>query len=292
MTGAGTAWAENVAESNGLDTPAGIKEIESVTSNTSLQLVKPYAGPTVNGIAYAVIPTQGVAVSLVKRVVALLTSVGVMKDDYQAGNLGTDLKAAQLSPKTGASKIGADAPVAVPYLQTLSDIVNGNPVSLFRFVQPTKISEIRGFSTALDVAPAVQLAVNSGAKRLTAEYGLFNLESTVMMPLPVSIEGAGDGTIFHQRSVTTKASFYHRSISAAAKTDGFRFRDFVIQCTVGTFFEQQHLIELSGVRNAFFDGIKFYGFRGDGIYIGSGSGNEERHNENVQVRRCVFDGIN
>lgn len=201
-------------------------------------------------------------------------------------------KKVDLAAVTGASTIGVGAPVSVPFLQTLSDITNGNPVSLFRFIDPSKISEIRGFSTSFDVAPAMQMAVNSGARRLVADYGLFNLESTVSMPGPISLEGSGDGTVFHQRSITQKASFFYRSPNATTLTDGFRFKDFVIQCTVGTFSEQQHLIEMSGVRNALVEGVRFYGPRGDGLYIGSGLGGEERHNENVQVRRCVFDGIN
>lgn len=188
--------------------------------------------------------------------------------------------------------VGVGAPVSVPFLQTLSDITNGNPVSVFRFIQPAKIAEVRSFSTTYDAAPAMQLAANSGAKRLVADYGLFNLESTVSLTGPMSLEGAGDGTVFHQRSITQKASFFYRSPNAATLTDGFRFKDFVIQCTVGTFSEQQHLIEMSGVRNALVEGVRFYGARGDGLYIGSGLGGEERHNENVQVRRCVFDGIN
>lgn len=201
------------------------------------------------------------------------------------------VKKVELASGDGSS-VGVGAPVAVPYLQTLSDITNGSPISIFRFLPANKISEVRSLSTAFDSAPAIQLAVNSGAKRLVADYGLFNLESTVVFPGGISLEGSGDGTVFQQRSITQKASFFYRSPDAATLTDGFVFKNFIIKCTLGTFFEQQHLIEMSGVRNALVEGVKFYGPRGDGLYIGSGLGGEERHNENVQVRRCVFDGIN
>jgi hypothetical protein len=65
-----------------------------------------------------------------------------------------------------------------------------------------------------------------------------------------------------------------------------------MQCQEGTFLEQQHLIALNGVRDAVFEGLRMYGFRGDAIYLGSGVGVEERHNANVRIAGCVFDGIN
>lgn len=114
VTGTGTSWLENVAESNGLKTPIGPEEIESVTSNTELQLVMPYTGPTISGVAYSIIPTQGVAVSLVKKVVALLSISGVVKDAFANGQLAKTIDLdkrvtlVQLAAAAGVELVGYD----------------------------------------------------------------------------------------------------------------------------------------------------------------------------------------
>lgn len=87
VTGSGTAWLDNVTPSSGLKTPAGIEEIESISANGTLQLAVPYTGPTASNIAYAAIPTQGLVPSLAKSAIGLLSSIGEMKDEYQAGFL-------------------------------------------------------------------------------------------------------------------------------------------------------------------------------------------------------------
>jgi len=59
------------------------------------------------------------------------------------------------------------------------------------------------------------------------------------------------------------------------------------------FNEQKHLAAFNGVRNLLVERCIFEGYRGDGLYIGTGNGDGfERHNENVIVRDCVFDGVN
>lgn len=165
-------------------------------------------------------------------------------------------------------------------------------MSLFRFVDETKHSQIRSFSSIYDASAALQKACSSGAKHLDAEFGQFNLESTVTFTEPLTLEGAGDGTVFTQRSITNKASFHFKSSGPSAFLDGLTFRNFVMQCQEGTFLEQQHLISFNGVKNVVFEGLRMYGFRGDAIYLGSGVGADERHNAHVRIAGCVFDGIN
>lgn len=199
---------------------------------------------------------------------------------------------APLASAAGASQIGDQGPVVTPYLQTVSDINNGSPISLYRFVDPTKIPAMRDFSTVYDAAPSIQEAADSGARRLIAEYGLYNMESSVISAAPMVLEGAGVGTIFNQISVTSKASFEFKSSADGVFIFGIQLRNFMVRCLTGTFFEQQHLIEMNGVRDALLDGLVLYGFRGDGFYLGSGAGTDQRHNENVRVTRTLFDGVN
>lgn len=209
-----------------------------------------------------------------------------------AATLAGAVKTVDLAASGGAGLVGDTGPVATPYLQTVSDINNGNPVSLFRFIDPTKISAIRGFSSAYDATPDIQDAFDSGAKRLIGEYGLFNLESSVVSAAPMILDGSGAGTIFNQVSITDKASFKLLSSADGVYIDGVVFRNFVLRCLTGTFAEQQHLIEANGVRDAIIEGVMFSGFRGDAIYLGAGAGANQRHNENVRITKCVFDGVN
>jgi len=59
------------------------------------------------------------------------------------------------------------------------------------------------------------------------------------------------------------------------------------------FSEQVHLTSFNGVKNMLVEKCQFVGFRGDGLYLGSGNtGGQERHNINVVIRDCFFDGVN
>jgi len=59
------------------------------------------------------------------------------------------------------------------------------------------------------------------------------------------------------------------------------------------FSEHKHLLSISGGKNCEIHNCRFEGYRGDGIYLGSGiAGGEEYHNENITITNCIFDGIN
>lgn len=59
------------------------------------------------------------------------------------------------------------------------------------------------------------------------------------------------------------------------------------------FSEQKHLAAFNGVNKLHIERCIFEGFRGDGLYIGTGNGDAfERHNNNVTIKDCLFDGIN
>jgi hypothetical protein len=59
------------------------------------------------------------------------------------------------------------------------------------------------------------------------------------------------------------------------------------------FSEFKHLVSINGVSGVRFVRVLFRGFRGDGLYVGAGNRDgTERHNSDVQVLDCVFDGIN
>ena len=113
------------------------------------------------------------------------------------------------------------------------------------------------------------------------------------------IFGDGAATILKQKSTFiggSTGSLYANSGSAGATLDNITIRDLRIEGTnivAPTFSEFKHLISLHGVRNALVENVDFIGFQGDGLYFGSGVvAGDERHNTNVTVKNCFFDGIN
>ena len=71
-------------------------------------------------------------------------------------------------------------------------------------------------------------------------------------------------------------------------------RDLQLRGTVERdgFSQNRHLLVLSAISDALIENVHFIGMRGDGIYLASGdSANVERHNTDVVVRGCLFDGL-
>lgn len=123
VTGTGTTWLGNVTVSSGLKTPIGPEEIESVTSNTALQLVVPYTGSTISNVPYSIIPTQGLVPTLAKRIAEMISGTGEVKDAFIAGDLAktVDMEKratlVQLAAATGVELVGYDGGT----LQTIAD---------------------------------------------------------------------------------------------------------------------------------------------------------------------------
>lgn len=88
VTGVGTAWEDYALLSGIFFAPGNtMYEVESVATDTSLQLATPYAGPTVAGITYAIAPTQGYLPALAKKLGEFLAKLGPLKDEWVGGTL-------------------------------------------------------------------------------------------------------------------------------------------------------------------------------------------------------------
>lgn len=70
------------------------------------------------------------------------------------------------------------------------------------------------------------------------------------------------------------------------------FEYVVFEAITKTFLEFAHAISLNGASEITFKNCIFKGFRGDGVYLGSGAvAGSERHNENIHFENCIFDGV-
>lgn len=144
-------------------------------------------------------------------------------------------------------------------------------------------------TTAIDQASAL------GGGKVVIDAGMFSLD-TVLLKSNVLIEGAGmDATVLVQ-AATLGASYgmlHAESSGTGSFVESITIRDLTLKNTVGEFSQFIHLLTLSGVRDLLVERVKFAGFQGDGICIhGVGlSDLVERHNLNVTIRDCVFDGV-
>lgn len=149
---------------------------------------------------------------------------------------------------------------------------------------------------AASLTIAIEQASDLGGGKVVLDAGTFPFD-TVLLKSNVLIEGAGmDATVLVQ--ATTLDVSYGMLHAESAGTGSFvasiTIRDLTLKSTANAFSEFVHLLTLSGVRDVLIERVKFVGFQGDGICIhGVGlSDLEERHNLNVTVRDCIFDGVN
>ena len=148
-----------------------------------------------------------------------------------------------------------------------------------------------------DDTAAIQAAVNA-SENVLVPAGDYLCNGIVTLASNTNLIGAGRDVTRIIRNGTNLASqgvLFADSGSSSSFVNNIAIRDMTLDGQVVSlgFSEQRHLISLNGVRNAIIERVNFLGFRGDGLYLGSSiTAGVERHNVNVIVRDCLFDGIN
>lgn len=125
--------------------------------------------------------------------------------------------------------------------------------------------------------------------------GLTFRASNLNLRSGVTIRGIGDTSRVRPVDSNDRGVITTDSGGASTYTKGVTIRDICFFSDVATtgFSEQDHLVTVNGAKDWLIDNVRFEGFRGDGLYIGSGdSGGTERHNVNIKVTNCTFDGVN
>ena len=151
-------------------------------------------------------------------------------------------------------------------------------------------------TNATATTAAIQAALTA-AERVYFPSGTY-LINTVTLKSNNFLYGDGSSTIIKQNTITgaSYGTLFADSGSSTTTVDNIVIRDMQIQSpniVTPVFNEFQHLISLNGVKNVLIENVDFIGFYGDGLYLGSGAaGGQERHNTNVIVKSCFFDGIN
>jgi hypothetical protein len=143
---------------------------------------------------------------------------------------------------------------------------------------------------------AIQAAVDAGSD-IYLPAGNYLCDGVVTLDSGTHIYGAGMGVTTITRNGTNSNSqgvLYAESDSPSTFVQDISVSDMTLEGQVATlsFSEFTHLMSLNGVKDVVVERVKFRGFRGDGIMLGSGiGGGYARHNENVLVASCTFDGV-
>ena len=85
---------------------------------------------------------------------------------------------------------------AAPYLKTVSDVINGLPVSILRFVDLSRHAAILAGTSTVDQSDRLQIAVNSGAVISFANVRKFTVNNNVDLP-NASVTIRGDGGVIN-----------------------------------------------------------------------------------------------
>jgi len=149
--------------------------------------------------------------------------------------------------------------------------------------------------------PAIQAALNAnkyvyipnGTYLIDGEY---TTTAGLNMQTGQHIIGQSAKAIFLQggvRYMLSAGSYNDGSSNPLYNRRNIKISNLTLRNNTGTFLEQKHLMMVSGVSDVVIEKVNFIGFQGDGICIASGTiGGIERHNENIKIKDCIFDGVN
>ncbi|WDA37871.1 hypothetical protein [Sphingobium sp. YC-XJ3] len=138
------------------------------------------------------------------------TAIG--SEDYDLFSRVKAVDLASSTPGKGSDLVGVPDPVAPAILKTTSDIINGLPVSIMRFVPAAKILGIIARTNTDDLQPyfaqALAATVSGVALReLVCPPGLYNVDSSIAMSTANQcLKGPGkNGAEIRIRSTTASA---------------------------------------------------------------------------------------
>lgn len=224
---------------------------------------------------------------------------GLVTTENYRYNAGLYLaKLSTLAAATGATLIGSAGPSTVQDdIDALEAVNDLGPaiVPLFRLAGAT--DDNAAFAAALATGRPVYMPEGQG----TGAGGAYQIETpngTTNVTTNAQIFGDGIGKTVIKRPSSATGSFQFfidsGSSSVGNNLTNIYFHDLTIEDT-NTFSEFQHEMWLGGVTDFLLERVEFKGFRGDGLYVGSGNNDPsttERHNLRVTVRDCIFDGVN
>jgi hypothetical protein len=147
-----------------------------------------------------------------------------------------------------------------------------------------------------DATPFYDLAIASGKTSIYFPKGQYRL-NYARIPSNITIFGDGYESEIYPLNPDVRCAIGCESADITPETqvrNVFMSKlRFVGDVVASGFSEQKHLVSINGVKNFVIQDCWFDGFRGDGVYVGTGDVSSiARHNNNVYIDRCIFDGLN
>jgi hypothetical protein len=283
MTALATPPKLQFLDANGAPLVGGKLYTYAAGTTTPLATYTDYGGGTANANP-VILDSRGEAsvwlgTALYKMALYSATDVLIWTVD----NIGGFATLAQLAASGGSNLVG--------FLQAGTGAVATTVQAKLRESVSVKDFGAVGDGVADDSA-AFLAAFNTG-KRVYAPAATY-ATNLLNMPTNSYLYGDGESTIIIPYNVTGLGALGANSGSASTYITGLVIRDvkFLGSVVANGFQEQCHLLVLEGVKRCRIDNVYFEGFRGDGFYLGAGRSGTERHNFDVIVKNCVFDGVN
>ena len=281
--------------------------------------VKGDAGQAKYLVTAGVSPDDSVSPDLANGNHALYQGVGAVNDLSQSYNFNTldaavnadflvDGKVLNLKERTTGNGGGAIWDVV------LASGVTPNGLDIVACTGVPTLALVLRLGLVLDVAKLGAISGNDSTAEFTRalELGpnvIFSGEHTVLnVPLlsGSSLQGISDELGNKAKLIQIDSAGGSQFCLAANLGDGgtpdpadnltnIKLFNFELEGKVATegFLEHTHLISISAVTDVDISFVTFTGFKGDGLYIASSNvGGTERHNLDINVRYCKFDGVN
>lgn len=166
------------------------------------------------------------------------------------------------------------------------------------FLPKEEHAAIKAGRSHFDCTAAFQKAID-GSRRVYVPAGLYPVKQ---INLRSGVEMYGEGAASELRAFDDSLASefmlatYLKDGGTPRVADNMRdihLHDLKLNGRVEEFGYAQYyyLLAVNATSDLTVERVTFHGFRGDGMYVGSGTlRNVERHNERVTVRDCVFDG--
>ncbi|GLQ45738.1 hypothetical protein GCM10007862_07890 [Dyella lipolytica] len=166
------------------------------------------------------------------------------------------------------------------------------------FLPQAEHAAIRAGTSTYDCTGGIQTAIDFAGK-VFVPAGVYPVRQ-LNLKSDFELYGEGDASEFRAYNNSLACEFmivtYVRDGGSSHVADNMRniyLHDLKLNGRVAEFGYMQffYLFAVNATSDLTVERVTFYGFRGDGMYVGSGTlKTTERHNQRVVVRDCLFDG--